>query len=176
MPNSLKGTSATGDEPTSGDRPNSVALDRRELLVAVTATAAAIGLPVEALAQSQSISVAEFSSLANAVAGFPPADPDVSAAFLDAFSDQAAELANLFSIVKDGPADAWQDQIESAGLSKLAEALTLAWYTGMVGDGADKRVITYRDAFAWYAVGYTKPPAHCDVSFGAWSEPPHEDR
>ena len=158
-----------------GHGPNE--LDRRELLVAVSTLAAALGLPGAASAQpAPALTALEFASLSSAIAGFPPADPDLAAGFLEAFSAQAAELAKLHEIVRTVRPDEWTEKIAAEGLAPLAEALTTAWYTGVVGEGADERVLTYLDAFAWYAVAYTKPPTRCDISFGAWSEPPHEDR
>ena len=158
-----------------GHGPNE--LDRRELLIAVSTIAAAFGLPGTASAQpAATLSTMEFASLSSAIAGFPPADPDLAASFLEAFSAQAGELAKLYEIVRTVRPDEWEEKIAAEGLAPLAEALTTAWYTGTVGDGADQRVLTYLDAFAWYAVAYTKPPTHCDISFGAWSEPPREVR
>jgi hypothetical protein len=151
-------------------------LDRRELLVAVSTLAAALGLPGAALAQpAPALTALEFASLSSAIAGFPP-DPGLAASFLEAFSDQAAELAKLHDLLRTVPPEQWEAKIAAEGLAPLAEALATAWYTGMVGEGADQRVLTYLDAFAWYAVAYTKPPTRCDISFGAWAEPPHEAR
>ena len=162
-------------------------LDRRELLIAVGTLALAFGLPGAAEAKTARPAAPlppplpplgndAFANLANLIAGFPPADPDVTAQFRAAFATEVAELAQLYEIVRTQPEDQWPAAIKAARLEPLAEALVTAWYTGAAGKGAGQRVITYLDAFAWYAVGYTKPPTRCDVSFGAWAEPPHEFR
>jgi hypothetical protein len=163
-------------EASARSLPDDRPIDRRELLVAASTLAAALGFPDGALAQGRDISAIDFASLSNAVAGFPPADPSLASHFLEAFSDRMADLADLLDIVRTSSEQEWQQRIDAAGLTPLADALATAWYTGMVGEGDDKRVVTYLDAFAWNAVGYTNPPTRCDISFGAWAEPPHEDR
>lgn len=157
-------------EPPRRHRP--AGIDRRELLIAVSALAAALGLPKAARAQGPAITVTEFSSVSSAIAGFPPNDPTIAAEFLAAFADQAGDLSRLHEIISTTPEDQWTSAIAAANLTPLAEALSTAWYTGMVGAGADQRVITYLEAFAWYALTWTKPPTRCDISFGAWAEPP----
>lgn len=147
-------------------------IDRRELLAAVSTLAAVFGLPRAALAQGPSITQIEFSSLTNAITGFPPNDPAIAAEFFTAFADQADDLTRLHDIVSNTPEDEWTSAIAAANLTPLAETLSTAWYTGMVGAGADQRVVTYLEAFAWYALTWTKPPTRCDISFGAWAEPP----
>jgi hypothetical protein len=158
------------------DRHRPKELDRRELLIAVGTLAAALGLPGPSLAQAAALTDPDFANLANLIAGFPPADPDITRQIHQAFAAEAADLARLYDLVRDTDPAGWDAAIASAGLTPLAEALSTAWYTGTVGAGDDQRVVTYLDAFAWYAVGYTKPPTRCDISFGAWSEPPHEFR
>jgi hypothetical protein len=161
------------------DRNKPLELDRRELLLAVTTLAAAFGLPgaaAPAKASNTPLSNDDFANLSNLVAGFPPADPDLTAQFREAFASETDELVQLYDIVRTQPEAAWPAAIKAARLGPLAEALVTAWYVGGVGKGANQRVITYLDAFAWYAVGYTKPPTRCDVSFGAWEARPHEDR
>jgi hypothetical protein len=163
------------------DRHKPTQLDRRELLIAVGTLAAAFGLPNAvklAGAAEAPFDNDAFANLANLIAGFPPPDPNITREIAAAFAAETDELSRLYDILRTATPDQWEDAIKQAGLSPLAEALMTAWYTGSVAatDGDDRRVITYLDAFAWYAVGYTKPPTRCDISFGAWSEPPHEFR
>jgi hypothetical protein len=165
------------------DRHKPRELDRRELLIAVGTLAAAFGLPhAPALAQAGAeagatpLTTSDFANLSNLIAGFPPADPDITAQFREAFASEIDELVQLYEILRTQPEADWPAAIKAARLGPLAEALVTAWYTGGVGKGADRRIITYLDAFAWYAVGYTKPPTRCDVSFGAWAAQPHEYR
>jgi hypothetical protein len=154
--------------------------DRRELLIAVGTLAAAFGLPGANFAHAELLPIDDpgFANLANLIAGFPPPDPGITAQIREAFAAEAEEVAQLYELVRTTAPEDWEAAIKAAKLGPLAEALVTAWYTGSVadGDGDDRRVITYLDAFAWYAVGYTKPPTRCDISFGAWSEPPHEFR
>src|SRR5690242_5774645 len=161
------------------DRHKPPQLDRRELLTAIGALAAAFGFPgAPALGQTEPLPLTNdaFANLANLVAGYPPADPEITKEFRAAFAAETEQLTQLYDIVRSQPEDQWEAAIKAARLGPLAEALTTAWYTGAAGKGADERVITYLDAFAWYAVGYTKPPTRCDVSFGAWAAAPHEYR
>jgi hypothetical protein len=153
-------------------------LDRRELLIAVGSLVAAFGLPDTAFAQAETPPLTNdaFANLANLIAGYPPADPEITKQFREAFASEMDQLVKLYDILRAQPEDQWPAAIKTARLGPLADALTTAWYTGAAGKGADARVITYLDAFAWYAVGYTKPPTRCDVSFGAWAAAPHEYR
>jgi fructose 5-dehydrogenase small subunit len=157
-------------------------LDRRRLLLAVSLLAAALGLPgsaasrAEGAANAGGIGMDSFRDLSVALTGFAPRDASLAESFRDAFAAEAADLARLHEIVRHQPPGAWDAAIAAAGLAPLAEALVTAWYTGMVGEGADRRVVSYLDAFVWYAVGYTKPPSQCDWGFGAWADPPPPGR
>jgi hypothetical protein len=111
-----------------------------------------------------------------ALTGYTPRDRFLAKDFLDAFASEAADLVKLHDIVRSNPPAAWEPMIASAGLSNLAETLVSAWYTGMVGEGANQRVLSYLGAFVWYACGYTKPPTQCDWDFGAWADPPPPGR
>jgi hypothetical protein len=143
------------------------------------ALAAAFGLPGASsseAAASGTVGVDAFRDLTIALTGYTPRERFLVKDFLDAFTSEAGELARLHGIVRDNPPDAWDREIAGAGLTELAETLVSAWYTGMVGEGADRRVLSYLGAFVWYACGYTKPPTQCDWDFGAWAEPPPPGR
>ena len=170
-------TEASGDTATVGV----ASLDRRHLLVAVSTLAAALGLPGGGAAQAggvadPAIGLDAFRDLSVALTGFAPPDVSLAESFRDAFAAEAADLGRLHDIVRHQPPEAWDAAIAAAGLGPLAEALVTAWYTGMVGEGANRRVVSYLDAFVWYAVGYTKPPSQCDWDFGAWADPPPPGR
>lgn len=156
-------------------------MNRRELLAVAGAILATLGTPgrAAALAGSSSfipISTAAFHDLTLALTGYAPRDPSMVEAFHDAFSQELTQLEQLYQLLVSEPErDGWPKAIEDAGLSALAEQLVAAWYTGIVGDGEGARVITYLDAFVWYAVGYTKPPSTCDTDFGAWANRPPGD-
>jgi hypothetical protein len=163
------------------DRPGRGVPGRRKLLVAVSTLAAALGLPGSAAAQAgdvpdPAIGLDAFRDLSVALTGYAPPDISLAESFRDAFAAEAADLARLHEIVRHEPPEDWDAAIGAARLAPLAEALVAAWYTGMVGEGADRRMVSYLDAFVWYAVGYTKPPSQCDWDFGAWADPPPPGR
>jgi hypothetical protein len=157
-------------------------MNRRELLAVAGAVLAVLGTPARAAAQAAGapaltpISTQAFHDLTLALTGYAPRDPSMVGAFHDAFSPELAQLEQLYRILVSEPErDDWPKAIGDAGLETLAEQLIAAWYTGIVGEGDAARVITYIDAFVWYAVGYTKPPSTCDTDFGAWAaRPPGE--
>jgi len=155
-------------------------INRRELLAAVSALVAALALDGRAGALAANgdapIDIDAFRALTNALTGFSARDESVVQDFLQAFSAEAAELTKLYEIVRETPENQWDAAIAAAGLTPLATGLTTSWYTGMIGKGPDQRVISYLDAFAWYAVGYTKPPSQCDTNFGAWADRPPPGR
>jgi hypothetical protein len=153
-------------------------IDRRELLVAVSALTGLLGLSnIEgALGAEQPIDIDAFRDLTIALTGYAPRDAALPAVFLDAFASEARELAQLHTIIRDTPQDRWEAAIDAAGLAPLAGALVHSWYTGTVGSGPGERVLTYLDAFVWYACGYTKPPSRCDTDFGAWADAPPPGR
>jgi len=167
----------TADGPEGNGR---LAMNRRELLAVTGAILGALGAPNAALALAPSpvtpISTQAFRDLTLALTGYAPRDPSMVDAFQDAFSQELIQLEQLYRILVSAPErDDWPKAIADAGLTPLAEQLITAWYTGIVGEGEAARVVTYLDAFVWYAVGYTKPPSTCDTDFGAWAmRPPGE--
>jgi hypothetical protein len=153
-------------------------LNRRALLEAVLAISGALALPsgVAPAAGAVLFDSARFRELIVAMTGLSPRDPTLAQAFLDAFSDDLAQLKTLRDIVLNNPQNLWAEKISEAKLGGLAETLITACYTGTVGTGDNEKVITYLNAFVWYACGYTKPPSQCDWDFGAWADPPPEGR
>lgn len=157
-------------------------MNRRELLAVAGAILGALGSRGTAAAQATTaspfipISTRAFHDLTLALTGYAPRDPSMVDAFHEAFSAELTQLERLYELLVSNPErEDWPKAIEDAGLSALAEQLIAAWYTGIVGEGEAARVITYIDAFVWYAVGYTKPPSTCDTDFGAWAERPPGD-
>ena len=172
------GSTADGPEGKGVGR---LAMNRRELLAVAGAILAALGTPGGTAAQTAKtpfipISTQAFHDLTLALTGYAPRDPSMVDAFHDAFLQELTQLQQLYDILVAEPdRDDWPKAIEDAGLSALAEQLIAAWYTGIVGEGDAAQVITYIDAFVWYAVGYTKPPSTCDTDFGAWAVRPVGD-
>ncbi len=152
-------------------------VNRRELLLAMGALSASLGLGIpRAGAVDAAIDLNGFRDLTFALTGFSSRDPFLPEAFFEAFSTELAQLAQLHAIVRGKPEAEWDTAIAAAGLGDLAQSLTTAWYTGITGDGDNQTVVSYLDAFVWYAVGYTKPPTKCDTDFGAWAERPPPGR
>lgn len=152
---------------------------RRELLIAISTLAAFFGLPAAArsqVAMSRTIDPGAFRELTGMLTGISPSDASLPELFLQAFSADAADLGKLHAIVTEQPETEWDNQIASAGLKPLSEALIQAWYTGSITQGTEDRVLTYLDAFVWHACGYTKPPTRCDTNFGAWADAPSPGR
>jgi hypothetical protein len=167
-------------EDISAAHLHATTIDRRELLVAVSSLAALLGLPgiadQPALAAAHEIDISGLRDLTAALTGYSPSDAALPELFLEAFASDAVKLAQLHTIVRGTPEDGWDDAIAAAGLAPLAAALVQSWYTGMIGEGPEERVLTYLDAFVWYACGYTKPPTRCDTNFGAWADAPPPGR
>lgn len=165
----------TGTASANGAQSSARGLDRRTLLAAVAALS---GLGSSALAQetTDALSAQEFRDLLSGLTGFSPRDASLIEAFREAFASDIESLKMLSGIVVNTPESEWPAAIKNANLEPLAESLVNTAYTGISGDGANARVITYLNAFVWYAVGYTKPPSQCDWNFGAWAYPPPRGR
>lgn len=169
------GSRADRPEAKSGGR---LDMNRRELLAVVGAILAAFGTRGTALAQAPPASVVPISTqafhdLTLALTGYAPRDPSMVEAFREAFAGELTQLEQLYQLLEgESDRDEWPKAVADAGLAPLAEQLIAAWYTGIAGEGEAARVITYIDAFVWYAVGYTKPPSTCDTDFGAWATRP----
>ena len=167
-------------EDISSAHAHATTIDRRELLLAVSSLAALLGLPgipgQPALAATHEIDVSGLRDLTAALTGYSPSDAALPELFLEAFASDAVKLGQLHTIVRETPEDGWDGAIAAAGLAPLATALVQSWYTGMIGEGPQERVLTYLDAFVWYACGYTKPPTRCDTNFGAWADAPPPGR
>jgi hypothetical protein len=150
-------------------------LDRRTLLTAILAIGGAKAVataPSAAKPAEKSLDAGTFHDLFVAINGLAPRDPSLSEAFFESFKEELADLKLLCDIVLQSPESEWPTRISAAKLDALAESLILAGYTGTVGEGSNAKVITYLDAFVWYACGYTKPPSQCDWNFGAWAVAP----
>lgn len=176
------GLSRDGAGPASDDDSHPAApavrgLDRRALLglVALFASGSVQNAP-QAVAQAAAMPLDGFRDLLSALTGFAPRDVTLVEAFRETFADDLSGLQQLSDIVVNAPESEWSTRIKEAGLDALEESLVTAAYTGMAGEGAEARVITYLNAFVWHACGYIKPPSQCDWNFGAWAYPPPRGR
>jgi uncharacterized protein with von Willebrand factor type A (vWA) domain len=140
------------------------------------AVLAGLDTTVLAKADNTSLSLEGFRDLLSAMTGFTPRDVSLIEAFREAFADELAGLKQLSDIVVNSPESEWSARIKQAKLEPLAESLVATAYTGITGEGAEARVITYLNAFVWHVCGYTKPPSQCDWNFGAWAYPPPRGR
>jgi hypothetical protein len=62
---------------------------------------------------------------------------------------------------------------EDRDLAALARTVLAAWYTGVVGDGADARLVAYQNALMFDTVrDVVAVPSYCLAAPGAWAARP----
>jgi hypothetical protein len=147
--------------------------DRRALLKAlVAAPFAAIDPPVRAATAGSG--AAAYGQASQALTGFAsPGTSDTNAMFgAFATTERRAALARLAKLVADTPPDRLDDALRTNGLDKLADDLVAAWYSGIVTNGNQQRVVLYTDAYMWSAMSFTKPMGVCGGVTGYWKDPP----
>lgn len=152
-------------------------IDRRTLLKALAATAAAIETtqPLSvALAAPTAAPAAQFAALSAALTGYPVEDKALAARMLAAFTTPARRvgLRQLMRVAAASTPDKLDAAIRAAGLDDLANELVGAWYSGVVKTPQGEKVVTYTGAMMWTAMKYTKPMGVCGGPFGYWSGPP----
>ncbi|MEO7393267.1 MAG: sugar dehydrogenase complex small subunit [Ramlibacter sp.] len=155
-------------------------LDRRTLLKALAATAAAIesaqpvAVALAAPPPTAGLAPAQFAALSAGLTGYPVEDKALSARMLAAFATPARrsglkQLARVADAASPGNLDA---AIRAAGLDAIANELVAAWYSGLVKTPQGEKVVTYTGAMMWTAMKYAKPMGVCGGPFGYWSGPP----
>jgi len=145
--------------------------DRRVLLKVLAAVPlAAFGIPAVAATDD----VAMFDRTSQALTGYPAPNPDDVKAMLGAFAtaDRRAALARLADVVARTPADRLDAALRDNGLEKIADDLVAAWYSGIVANGKQQRLVLYVDAYVWSAMTFTKPMGVCGGLTGYWKDPP----
>jgi hypothetical protein len=157
--------------------------DRRELLKSLAAATLAClaAPPVRALAANSLAksapaagNPASFAALSATLTGYPAGDPSDPAKVFAAFATPArrAALTRLQSVVASAPATGLDAALRAQGLETIANDLVAAWYSGVVTQGSQQKVVLYADALMWSAMSFTKPMGVCGGVTGYWADPP----
>lgn len=143
-----------------------------ELAVVLVATGT---LPARAFAQAPaSGDAAAFTSLSQALTGYPAPDAATAAKVQRAFATPArrASLAALAQVVAaTSPADL-ERVLAERNLAGVANDLVATWYAGVVPGSKSDTVVLYTNAFMWTAMTWTKPMGVCGGVTGYWADPP----
>jgi len=89
-----------------------------------------------------------------------------------ATADRRAALARLAGVVASTPADRLDAALRDNRLETIANDLVAAWYSGIVTNGKQQRLVLYTDAYVWSAMTFTKPMGVCGGVTGYWKDPP----
>ena len=149
-------------------------IDRRTLIKALGAVLLG-ARPGGASAQGGSASPPNaFGAVSTALTGFPPGQPGDTTRMYASFAtaDRRPALARLARLVADTPPGDLAAALRSSGLEKLADDLVAAWYSGLVGQGRQAKLVLYADAFVWSAMTFSKPMGVCGGVTGYWAKPP----
>lgn len=149
-------------------------MDRRTVLQSlVAATLVAIGPPAGAAAKAGN-SAAAFAAATAALTGYPATGTGDTAKMLAAFAtpERRAALARLEALIAATPAAGLDAALRAQGLDTVAHDLVAAWYSGVVTQGQQQKLVIYADAFVWTAMSFTKPMGVCGGVTGYWADPP----
>lgn len=133
-------------------------------------------------AGEQAENLPEFLALSAVLTGMPDLDPDLGAAFLQAFQAVPGFAAGLDQLIDQAGMRSAQppndlESMESAGIfsneqtASTADQIITAWYSGMVQTEEEPIVVTFVDALAWKALHFTKPLTIC-ANYAFWAEKP----
>jgi len=151
-------------------------LDRRMLLrsLAAAALGAAGSRVFAATSPSATSAAARFAATSAALTGYPAAASDDTVKMLAAFAtpERRAALARLHALVTATPAAGVDAALRAQGLDTLANDLVAAWYSGVVTQGKQQKLVLYADAYMWSAMSFTKPMGVCGGVTGYWADPP----
>ena len=153
-------------------------LQRRAVVLALAASALATTLPRPALAQSAEPAFLQLSTL---LTGRSSLDTDQAARLHEAlvaddpqFDDAVAAVLALIAEQKLDAGGLQQalDQ-QSSDLAPLPRRIMTAWYTGVVGEGAEARCLSFETALMHQAVAdKLNPPSYCYGPYASWTEAP----
>jgi len=87
------------------------------------------------------------------------------------------DVQALSTLVQDRNLDPSQLQqvldLENSPLASLPRMIMSAWYTGVVGEGAAARCVTFEMSLMHQLVAdRLNPPSYCYGPYGSWSEAP----
>ena len=165
-----------GQETTRGREPD----PHRRALLAGLAAAYLSWTAAPADAQAASAQDA-FLALSRFLTGRPSLDPGQAARLYEAFVAAAPRFGDelralLVWIEARGiEADRLQPALDGEGsaLASLPRRIMTAWYTGVVGEGAGARCVTFETSLMHQAVGdRLNPPSYCYGPHASWSEAP----
>ena len=149
-------------------------IDRRALLkLLASAPFAALSSPAHSAATGTS-GVPAFGTTSAALTGYPAASESDTAKMLAAFAtpERRAALARLERVVSATPAADLDAALRANGLESIANDLVAAWYSGIVTQGKQQRLVLYTDAYVWSAMSFTKPMGICGGVTDYWKDPP----
>lgn len=146
---------------------------RRTTLRALAALAATPLAP-SAFAAGAALAPAAFGALSSALTGYPVADADTIAKMIRAFVTPArrAQVTELAQVVAATPPAQLDAVLRERKLDGIANELVAAWYSGVVSNPKDARVVLYANAYVWTAMTYSKPMGVCGGVTGYWSAAP----
>lgn len=129
--------------------------------------------PGVAQASALDLSDTEFLFLSERLCGLAPDDPSLAGAVQAAVAvlhpvGALRRLADLVAVISGNLDFA----IDASGLAEPASSVVAIWYSGLTGDSAGARVLTYNSALGWAATGFAKPNGTCGEGFGAWADAP----
>src|SRR5205823_2260912 len=149
-----------------------VIIDRRTLLkLLASMPVTALPVPVQAATPSDS---AAFERTSQALTGYAAPSASDTNAMITAFAtpERRVGLARLARVVASTPADRLDAALRDNGLDQLADDLVAAWYSGIVTNGKQQRLVLYTDAYVWSAMTFTKPMGVCGGMTGYWKDAP----
>jgi hypothetical protein len=154
---------------------------RRAFLGAATATYVLTFVP-DAMAQpAADIGRGTFLAVSKLLTGRPSLDAGQAGRLYEALTDDDLEFQSrvqaLLSWIDRRKIDMGHLQStldsEEPGLADLPRRIVSAWYTGVVGEGARARCITFETSLMHVAVAdRLNPPSYCHGPHGNWLEAP----
>ena len=148
---------------------------RRALLQGLAALTASGWIPA-GLGQraAPDVDAARFAALSTTLTGFAYKDHALASAMLKALTDAvgADALAKIATLAAVSAPGSLGDELRIAGVDKLAQAVIVALYSGVVSTPKGPVVLTYEQSLAWQAVPWTKPNADCGGMTNYWAKAP----
>ena len=156
-------------------------LERRLLLAGLTAVYLAGKLPPAMAQPALESEKTAFINISSFLTGRSSLDPDSSARLYEALTldnpQFGADLRELLIWVREHkihPAELQKELDASAPrLANLPPKIMTAWYTGIVGEGAGARCVTFETSLMHQLVAdRLDPPSYCYGPHGSWGNAP----